>query len=144
MAIRRRRKCLDCNRRYTSYERVEESPLKVIKKDQSRAAFDRNKIKQGVERACWKRPISVAAIERLVAEVETEIYEEYDAEVLSTVIGEKLMVRLRDLDPVAYVRFASVYRDFQDVGGFTKVLEEIIKHGDHDSAYRGSRVRQQR
>ena len=126
MAIRRRRQCLACRRRYTSYERVEESPMRVIKKDQSREVFDRGKIKSGIERACWKRPVSVAAIERFVSAVEADIFEEYDREVPSSVIGEKLMARLRDLDSVAYVRFASVYRDFQDVAGFTRVLEEMI------------------
>jgi transcriptional repressor NrdR len=125
LAIRRRRQCMACHRRFTSYERIEESPLRVIKKDQSRQPFDRLKLKSGVEHACWKRPVSTQAVEDLVSAVEAELYEEYEREVPSSVLGEKLMARLRDLDPVAYVRFASVYRDFQDAGAFSRVLEEI-------------------
>jgi transcriptional repressor NrdR len=125
LAIRRRRQCTVCKRRYTSYERIEESPLRVIKKDQSREPFDRVKLKSGVDKACWKRPVSLEDVENLVSAVEADVYEEYEREVPSSVLGEKLMARLRDLDPVAYVRFASVYRDFKDAGEFTRVLEEI-------------------
>jgi transcriptional repressor NrdR len=128
LAIRRRRQCMSCKRRYTSYERIEESPLKAVKKDQSREPFDRIKLKSGVERACWKRPVSTQAVEDLVSAVESEVYEEYDREVPTSALGEKIMSRLRDLDAVAYIRFASVYRDFKDAGGFTEVLEEIVRN----------------
>lgn len=125
-AIRRRRQCLDCKRRYTTYERVEEVTLKVVKKDGTRMPFDRERIKSGLEKACWKRPVSDADIEGVVAQVEDDLYRTYDAEVPSDLIGEQIMNRLRELDQVAYVRFASVYREFKDVRDFVEELEPML------------------
>ena len=124
--IRRRRECLACHRRYTTYERAEESPLKVVKKDGSRAPFDRDRIKQGLSKACWKRPISDEQIEAAVAAVEIEIYGNFDAEVPSVEIGELVMKKLADLDQVAYVRFASVYREFKDAHDFVEELQPML------------------
>ncbi len=125
-AIRRRRECLGCRRRYTTYERIEELVVKVIKKDGSRVPFDRAKMKQGLTLACWKRPISDAQIEAMVAAVETDIYENFESEVESQYLGEMLMCSLRDLDQVAYVRFASVYREFKDVRDFVEELQPML------------------
>lgn len=125
-AIRRRRECLDCHGRYTTYERVEGTGIKVIKKDGSRVPFDRTKIKQGLERACWKRPVSDAQLEAIVTAVENDVEAEYDVEVESHAIGELVMRRLRDLDQVAYVRFASVYRRFQHVHDFVDELKPML------------------
>lgn len=121
--IRRRRECLndDCARRFTTYEKIEESPLKVIKKDGTRVPFDRDKIRSGVEKACYKRPISEAQIDQLIADVETEIYQNFDREVPSREIGEKVMELLREIDQVAFVRFASV--DF--VGELEPMLRDV-------------------
>jgi transcriptional repressor NrdR len=119
-SIRRRRQCLQCDKRFTTYERVEENiRLIVVKKDGTRVPFDRGKIVQGLERACYKRPVKIEDIHRLVDEVEEEIQRGYDKEVPSAVIGELVTDRLRRLDQVAYVRFASVYREF-------KTLEELV------------------
>ncbi|MCX7804909.1 MAG: transcriptional regulator NrdR [Planctomycetota bacterium] len=126
-AIRRRRECLACKRRFTTYERVEESPLKVVKKDGRREPYDRAKLKSGVEKACGKLPVSEEQREALVSEVESEIMEKFDREVPSSEIGERIMERLKKLNQVAYVRFASVYREFRDVSGFEDVLKEILK-----------------
>lgn len=126
-AIRRRRECLKCERRFTTYEKIEESPLKVIKKDGSRVPFDREKIRVGVEKACWKRPVSEESIERVVAEIEADLYENFEREVPSRYIGEKLMDALRHLDQVAFVRFASVYREFKDVNDFVEELEPMLR-----------------
>jgi transcriptional repressor NrdR len=126
MAIRRRRECLSCNRRYSTYERLEESILKVVKKDGSRSPFEREKIKLGLAKACWKRPISDQQIERVVLAVEGEIYDAYDSEVESQAIGEILMAHLGKLDQVAYVRFASVYREFKDVRDFVQELQPML------------------
>ncbi len=125
-AIRRRRECLACGARYTTYERIERRPLKVIKKDGRRVAFDREKIRIGLEKACEKRPVSAEQIEQLVAEVEQEVYRRFDREVPSQVIGELVIDRLRALDSVAYVRFASVYREFQDVTDFVDELKPFL------------------
>ncbi len=116
--IRRRRHCLACDRRFTTYERIEQHPIKVIKKDGRRVPYDRGKIRAGLERACEKRPVSQQAIESLVSEVENEVYQTMETEVPSVTIGELVMKRLRQLDPVAYVRFASVYRAFTDASDF--------------------------
>lgn len=126
-AIRRRRECLKCERRFTTYEKIEESPLKVIKKDGSRVPFDREKIRVGIEKACWKRPVSEESIERVVAEIEADLYENFEREVPSRYIGEKLMDALRHLDQVAFVRFASVYREFKDVNDFVEELEPMLR-----------------
>lgn len=125
-SIRRRRQCDECNRRFTTYEKVETIPLVVIKKDNNREPYDRSKIEKGVFRSCHKRPISVDQMTTLVDEVETLIFNREDKEVPSNVIGEILMNKLKDLDPVAYVRFASVYREFKDVGTFMEELKKIL------------------
>lgn len=126
-SIRRRRECLACDRRFTTYERIEESPIKVIKKDGSRVPFDRDRIRSGVEKACYKRPIGTAQIDQLVGNVEAAIYEEGLREVPSRWIGELVFNALRDLDKVAFVRFASVYREFQDVHDFVDELQPILE-----------------
>jgi transcriptional repressor NrdR len=125
-SIRRRRECLGCRRRFTTYERIERQFLTVVKKEGVRDPFDRDKIKRGLARACWKRPVTEEAIEAAVAAVETELYGTYENEVPSDVIGERLMDLLRDLDQVAYVRFASVYREFKDARDFADELEPIL------------------
>ncbi|HEV3023147.1 MAG TPA: transcriptional regulator NrdR [Pirellulales bacterium] len=126
-AIRRRRECLACKRRYTTYERIEEMGLKVIKKDGTRDPFEREKIKRGLEKACWKRPVSDEQIEAVVSAVEADVFTHFDAEVESEYLGELLMKHLRQLDEVAYVRFASVYRKFQDVRDFVEELEPMLQ-----------------
>jgi transcriptional repressor NrdR len=125
-SIRRRRECLDCERRFTTYERLEHSPIRVIKKDGSRVPFDRKRIRAGVETACYKRPISPEQIDCLVGEVEGQIYEDGMREVPSRRIGELVFSALRELDKVAFVRFASVYREFQDVHDFVDELQPIL------------------
>jgi transcriptional repressor NrdR len=125
-AIRRRRECLKCKRRYTTYERIEESAIKVVKKDGSRTPFARDKIKYGLERACWKRPISDRDIERTVAAIENDVYSSFETEVDSRRLGELVMDHLRDLDEVAFVRFASVYRQFADAGDFVEELRPFL------------------
>ncbi|MEX0715281.1 MAG: transcriptional regulator NrdR [Planctomycetaceae bacterium] len=126
-AIRRRRECLKCERRFTTYEKIEESPVKVIKKDGTRVPFDREKIRAGLEKACYKRPISDDQIEGIICAVEAEVYEGFDREVPSREIGEKVIEALRKLDQVAYVRFASVYRDFKDVSDFVEELGPMLR-----------------
>jgi len=126
-SIRRRRQCLACERRFTTYERVEVSPVKVIKKDGTRVPFDRNRVRAGVEKACYKRPISPEQIDQLVGEVEGQVYEDGMREVPSRRIGELVFNALRDLDKVAFVRFASVYREFQDVHDFVDELQPILE-----------------
>lgn len=125
-SIRRRRQCDECQRRFTTYEKVETIPLVVIKKDNNREPYERSKIEAGVFRSCHKRPISVDQITTLVDEVETLIFNREDKEIPSNVIGEIVMDKLKDLDPVAYVRFASVYREFKDVGTFMDELKKIL------------------
>ena len=126
-AIRRRRMCDACGKRFTTYEKVETIPLIVIKKDQNREQFDRSKIEAGVLRACHKRPVSAEQIHKLVDEVETEIFNLEEREIPSSVIGEIVMDKLKDLEAVAYVRFASVYREFKDVNTFMDELKKIMK-----------------
>jgi transcriptional repressor NrdR len=126
-AIRRRRECLQCERRFTTYEKVEDSPLKVVKKDGSRVSFDRDKIRAGLEKACYKRPIPAETLEQIVADIEVDLYESFEREVPSRYIGEKVMDQLRNLDHVAFVRFASVYREFKDVNDFVEELEPILR-----------------
>jgi len=125
-ATRRRRECLACKRRYTTYERVERTAVKVIKKDGARVPFDRNKLKLGLEKACWKRPISDAKLEAIITETENYIEANFDSEVESRQIGESVMQQLRELDQVAYVRFASVYRQFGDVQDFVEELKPML------------------
>ena len=126
-AIRRRRMCDACGKRFTTYEKVETIPLIVIKKDQNREQFDRSKIEAGVLRACHKRPVSAEQIHRLVDDVETEVFNLEEREIPSSVIGEIVMDKLKDLEAVAYVRFASVYREFKDVSTFMDELKKILK-----------------
>ena len=126
-AIRRRRMCDACGKRFTTYEKVETIPLIVIKKDQNREQFDRSKIEAGVLRACHKRPVSAEQIHRLVDDVETEGFNLEEREIPSSVIGEIVMDKLKDLEAVAYVRFASVYREFKDVNTFMDELKKMLK-----------------
>ena len=126
-AIRRRRMCDACGKRFTTYEKVETIQLIVIKKDQNREQFDRSKIEAGVLRACHKRPVSAEQIHRLVDDVETEVFNLEEREIPSSVIGEIVMDKLKDLEAVAYVRFASVYREFKDVNTFMDELKKILK-----------------
>lgn len=130
LAIRRRRECLHCKRRFTTYERVEEMSLKVIKKDGNRVPFEREKIKRGLEKACWKRPIGENDVERVVTNIENEVYKTYDSEIPSGELGELVMRHLRQLDQIAYVRFASVYREFKDVREFVSELEPMLDDND--------------
>ncbi len=125
-SIRRRRSCDKCNKRFTTYEKVETIPLVVIKKDNNREPYDRSKIEAGVLRACHKRPVSINQINALIDEVENEIFNMEDKEIPSDVIGEIVMNKLKDLEAVAYVRFASVYREFKDVNTFMDELKKIL------------------
>jgi len=125
-AVRRRRECLKCGKRFTTYEYVEEISLMVIKKDGRREPFDRKKVLSGVIRACEKRPVGIETMEDIVTQVERAIQKKSDREVLSSRIGELVMEKLKTLDDVAYVRFASVYRQFKDVGQFMGELKEML------------------
>jgi len=126
-AIRRRRQCLKCERRFTTYERIDEVPYMVVKKDGRREKFDRQKVLSGLLKACEKRPVPMAKLAEIVDEVEAKLAEGADREMNTTEIGELLMERLRILDKIAYVRFASVYRDFQDVEAFLNELKNLIR-----------------
>ncbi len=123
--IRRRRECLACRRRVTTYERIEETPLRLVKKDGSRVPFDRRKVLIGLVKACEKRPVPSEALEEITQRIEEYVTERYDREVPSRIIGSLVMRELRKVDHVAYVRFASVYREFQDVDDFTEAAEEL-------------------
>ena len=126
-SIRRRRVCDECEKRFTTYEKVETIPLIIIKKDNNRETYDRSKIEAGVLRACHKRPISAAQITQLVDEVETEIFNREEKEVPSAVIGELVMDKMKNIEAVAYVRFASVYREFKDINTFMDELKKVLK-----------------
>ena len=126
-AIRRRRECLNCGKRFTTYEKVETIPLSVIKKDQTREQYDRAKIQDGILRACYKRPIPIEKIEMTMDSIEGDIFDSADREIASTRIGEIVMEHLKDLDAVAYVRFASVYREFKDVSTFMDELKKFME-----------------
>ena len=126
VAIRRRRECLQCGKRFTTYEHVEEQPLMVIKKDGRREPFDRHKLLAGLVKACEKRPVSMDDLEGLVDELERELSQHFEREVASREIGERVMRKLHALDPVAYVRFASVYREFKDVEQFMRELKDLL------------------
>ena len=126
-SIRRRRVCDECGKRFTTYEKVETIPLIIIKKDNNRETYDRAKIEAGVLRACHKRPVSAQQITELVDEVENEVTNMEEKEISSQVIGELLMNKLKGLDPVAYVRFASVYREFKDVNTFMDELKKVLE-----------------
>jgi len=125
-AIRRRRGCEKCGKRFTTYEKVEETIIMIIKKDGRREAFDRNKMMNGIVKACEKRPVAVAEMERVVNEIERGLNNMMEKEIDSTFIGELVMEKLKELDEVAYVRFASVYRQFTDVNTFIKEIEKLI------------------
>lgn len=125
-AIRRRRECINCGKRYTTYEYIEKTPLMVIKKDGRREPFKRDKIVAGLLNACQKRPVSVESLEKIVTEVEVAIQKKFDREVNSAYIGEMVVEKLAKIDDVAYVRFASVYKQFKDINQFMKELKEIL------------------
>ena len=127
--IRRRRECLACRGRFTSYERLEEKPTLVIKRDGRREQFNREKIRQGIMRACEKRPVSMEAVEAMLDEIEREIHREEGREVMSSKVGEMIMDKLQKIDKIAYVRFASVYRKFEDLSEFIKEVKEISMGG---------------
>lgn len=126
VAVRRRRECVACGRRYTTYERYENLALKVVKKNKVREPYERDKIRRGLQKACWKRPVSDAQIDGLVAAVERDIYDRFEDEIESRELGEQVMKYLRQLDQVAYVRFASVYREFNDARDFAKALQPML------------------
>ncbi|MEN6497336.1 MAG: transcriptional regulator NrdR [Thermoguttaceae bacterium] len=125
-AIRRRRECNRCKRRYTTYERIERRAIRVVKKDGNRVPFDRDKLRAGLEKACWKRPVSDAQLEGVVTDVENDVEANFDSEVESRYLGELVMQHLRRLDEVAYVRFASVYRQFKDLHDFVDELKPML------------------
>ena len=127
-SIRRRRVCDECDKRFTTYEKVETIPLIIIKKDDNRETYDRSKIEAGVLRACHKRPISANQINRLVEEVETEIFNMEEKEISSQGVGEIVMNKLKNLEAVAYVRFASVYREFKDINTFMDELKKVLEN----------------
>lgn len=126
-SIRRRRECLHCERRFTTYEKIEEIPLKVVKKDDTREDYDRRKLLNGILKACEKRPVSMEQIEHIVDEIERAIEKGHEQEVNSKEIGEWVMEKLHHADEVAYVRFASVYRQFKDVNEFMEVVKKLLK-----------------
>lgn len=127
VSIRRRRECLKCGKRFTTYEYVEKAPLMVVKRDGTRNRFDRERIKTGIMKACEKRPVSMDKIDQIVDEIERDVQKSADSEVKTTVIGNSVMEKLYDLDEVAYVRFASVYRRFKDVSHFMKELKKFLE-----------------
>ena len=131
-SIRRRRVCDECGKRFTTYEKIETIPLIIIKKDNNREAYDRAKIEAGVLRACHKRPVSAQQITTLVDEVENEIFNREEREIPRGTIGELVMNKLKDLDAVAYVRFASVYREFKDVNTFMDELKSVLNDKNHN------------
>ena len=128
-AIRRRRECINCSKRFTTYEKIEEIPLMIVKKDGNRQAYDRNKILNGIIKACEKRPVSMSIIERIVDDIEKNLSNSLEKEITSVEIGEMIMNKLKDVDEVAYVRFASVYRQFKDVNSFMEELNKILDEG---------------
>ncbi len=140
-AVRRRRECLSCGRRFTTYEYVEEVSLMVIKKDGTRQAFDRKKILTGIMRACEKRPVGLEEMEEITSQVEREIYKSASREVPSSAIGEAIIKRLKKIDDVAYVRFASVYRQFKDVGQFMHELKSLLDDGEARAVSKKGRKR---
>ena len=127
-SIRRRRECLSCHKRFTTYETVESLPLMVVKKDGRRQSFDRGKVMSGLIRACEKRPVSYQTLEGLVAEIEQVLQNQIDREISSSQIGELVLERLKTMDEVAYVRFASVYREFKDINSFMAELDQLMEH----------------
>lgn len=126
-SIRRRRQCIKCNKRFTTYEKLETMPLMVIKKDNTREPYDRSKIESGIIRSCHKRPVSSQQVENIVNDIENKVFSLEEREIPTSIIGEMVMDKLKDLDEVAYVRFASVYREFKDVNTFMSVIENMLK-----------------
>jgi transcriptional repressor NrdR len=133
LSIRRRRECLACSRRFTTYETIEQSPIKVIKKDGSRVPFDRERIRLGLEKACWKRPVSPAQVDEVINAVEARINDNFEREIPSREIGEMVFELLRNIDQVAFVRFASVYREFKDVRDFVEELGPMLNASGRDA-----------
>ena len=129
-SIRRRRQCETCGKRFTTYEKLETMPLMIVKKDNSREPYDRSKIEAGIIRSCHKRPVSSEQISSLVDQIENTLFGKEEREISSSVIGEMVMEKLKDLDAVAYVRFASVYREFKDVDTFMQELTKLLEHQD--------------
>jgi transcriptional repressor NrdR len=125
-AIRRRRECLECRRRYTTYERLEELEIKVIKKDGVREPFDAKKLRMGISKACWKRPISEDQIDQVVSGIQVELQAKFEKEIPSSQLGEMIMQQLREIDHVAYIRFASVYREFADLQDFVEEVQPML------------------
>lgn len=128
-AIRRRRECIKCGKRFTTYEKIEEIPLIVVKKDGNRQSYDRNKLLNGIIKSCEKRPVSISVIEKMVDEIEKSLYNSLEKEITSVEIGEMIMNKLKDIDEVSYVRFASVYRQFKDLNSFMDELKKILDDG---------------
>ena len=128
LTVRRRRECLSCGRRFTSYERIEDIPYMVIKRDGTRVEFDRKKLLVGLNKACEKRPVPAKSLDEIVDAVEQQLHEREDREMTTTDIGSYVMTRLRQLDQVAYVRFASVYRKFEDIDEFMSELKNLLRH----------------
>ena len=126
-SIRRRRECLSCGKRFTTYETVESLPMVVVKKDGSRQSFERRKVLGGMIRACEKRPVPLAELEKIAAEIEQDLQNSMDREISTEIVGEKVMERLRAVDQVAYVRFASVYRQFKDISTFMSELSKLLE-----------------
>jgi len=143
-SIRRRRECLECGRRFTSYERIDEIPYMVVKKDGKRAAFERNKIMSGLLRACEKRPISASQLEEIVDSAEKTVQDSSDRELPTSEIGKIIMRRLKELDKVAYVRFASVYLEFEDVSEFMTELKDLVRARDKSVKSKKTKVKRQK
>jgi transcriptional repressor NrdR len=139
--VRRRRVCDRCKRRVWTVEQIEDVPLKVIKKDNSREPFDPEKIRRGLEKACYKRPVSTAQIETIVRRVENDVYASYPGEVPAKILGDQVMRHLKKLDQVAYVRFASVYREFKDVSDFMEEVQPMLTRTRNGSTKRRSKAR---
>ena len=129
-SIRRRRECLSCGKRFTTYETVESLPMVVVKKDGSRQSFDRRKVLGGMIRACEKRPVPLAELEKIAEEIEQDLQNSMEREISTEAIGEKVMERLRNVDQVAYVRFASVYRQFKDINSFHEEINRLLDEDD--------------
>jgi transcriptional repressor NrdR len=130
--IRRRRECLACSRRFTTYEHIEEIPIMIVKKDGRREVFNRGKVRTGMKKACEKRDISMNAIEEFIDELERDLRETGEKEIPASILGEKIMLKLHELDDVAYVRFASVYREFKDVNDFVSELKSLLSDGSQN------------
>lgn len=131
-AIRRRRECIKCGKRFTTYEKIEEIPLIVVKKDGNRQSYNRNKLLNGIIKACEKRPVSMNTIEKIVEDIEKNLYNSLQREIKSEEIGEMVMNSLKDIDEVSYVRFASVYRQFKDLNSFMEELKKILDEGNEN------------